>query len=547
MPAQAALSLVLATGNDAASTQSLVIDSNKCPAFGPVATYVAVRVTNTGSSPVSSIQGTISGLGNGVALTGTQGATQALGALGPGASRLVGWHVTYSCIDGAANSPTITISGASVATVTKTVALTVRFSQSAAAGGNVLSTVLGAGAVVGQTISADVTYDFGNINSANEFIMQPAGNTAFDARCLQLVRSQVISSNIVGITTGTMNQLYFTSPIKQSGNGYNVGIRYFYRYLCAGVTSVARPYAAQTSGGTNIKYTGNYDTDPTIVFSFPTPSNPFTIAKSVNRSALVKGNGPHSVTYTVTITNPSPYATVIDQFTDTLPAGVSFQAIAGGSGVTTANSASTPASGASGTIGFSGLFGSSYTLAGNSSLSLVYSAAVPDVVGTYTNSASAIVGNETIGPASASLAVGIADLIVSKTSSVNGAVNQFNFALPGSDIIYTVTVTNSGSFPVTADSLAVVDSMPALVEFYNGDFNPASAGMGAFRFNPGTSSLTCCTSGRISYSNGTGPTPSFTYTPAAGYDGNVTYWKVQPSGILQPGESFSVQFRSRIE
>ena len=489
----------------------------------------------------------IAGLGNGVALTGTQGATQRLGALGAGASRLVGWHVTYSCIDGATNSPTITISGASVAPVTKTVTLTVRFSQSAAAGGNVLSTVLGAGAVVGQTISADVTYAFGNISSSNEFIMQPAGNTAFDARCLQLVGSRVISSNIVGITTGTTDRLYFTSPIKQSGNGYNVGVRYFYRYLCAGVTSVARPYAAQTSGGTNIKYTGNYDTDPTIIFSFPTPSNPFTISKSVNRSALVKGNGPHNVTYTVTLANPSPYATTIDRFADTLPSGVSFQAIAGGSDVTTANSAATPASGATGTIGFNGLFGSSYVLAGNSSLSLVYTAAVPDVVGTYTNSASAMIGNETIGPANALLTVGVADLIVSKTSAVNGAVNPLNFALPGADIIYTVTVTNNGSFPVTADSLAVVDSMPALVEFYNGDFNPALPGMGAFSFNPGTSGLTCCASDRISYSNGAGPTPSFTYMPAAAYDGNVTYWKVRPTGTLQPGESFSVQFRSRIE
>lgn len=547
LPAHAAVSFSLITGDPVANTQSLVIDSNKCPAEGPVAAYVAGTVTNTGASSVTRVAATLSGLTGSFSLTGSQGPTIDLGALAPGAQTIAGWHITYPCTDATPITLMVSTSDDAGASDTDLIVATTRSSQSANSAGNVLSTTLGSGAVVGQIISADVNYDFGNIGNGDEFILQPAGKLGFDAACFRLVATEVISSNINGIMTGQKNLLFFISPAKQSGNGYFVNLRYFYRYLCAGVTTAARPYAAQTSGASNIKYTGNFDGTGALEFNFTGASNPFTITKSASPSPLLQGAGPHITTYTVTVSNPSAYDTLLDSFDDVLPAGIAFDAIEASSGVTAANSAATPATGATGAISFVGLTGSSYALPASSDLTLVYSTTVTDVAGDYLNSVTVNVGSETIGPATTTVTVANARLNVSKQ------VNEYDpsaaglHMTPGNDVVYTIFVENTGPFAADPDSVILVDDMPGEVEFFNNDFDPASPGMGPFDFDPGASGLTCCDAGDIEYSNSTGASPVFGYVPAGGYDGAVSYIKLNPKGNLQPGESFSVKFRARIE
>lgn len=70
----------------------------------------------------------------------------------------------------------------SAATLSRTFTLNGRSSISANAGGNVLNATLGPGAVVGQTVYFDTTYDFGGSGVGDEFILQPNGSSSFRAR-----------------------------------------------------------------------------------------------------------------------------------------------------------------------------------------------------------------------------------------------------------------------------------------------------------------------------------------------------------------------------
>lgn len=111
------------------------------------------------------------------------------------------------------------------------------------------------------------------------------------------------------------------------------------------------------------------------------------------------------MTYTVTISNPSSFSAVIGRITDVLPVGLTYQGIATGSAVTSANSSSVPSAGATGTIEWHGIPDTSHAIAANGSLSLKYTATVT-AGGAYTNSATVTVGLVTNGPATSTIIVG---------------------------------------------------------------------------------------------------------------------------------------------
>ena len=351
--AQAQLTFQLRTGDPATNVQSMPIDSNNCAGSGPRAIYVGGIVTNTGSTTVDNIVATISGVTGNFALG--QSANQSVGSLGAGQSTGVYWFVKYGC-SAATVTSTIAITSTAAA-VSRTVGLAAISSISANAGGNVLSSTLGPGAVVGQTIYFDASYDFGGSDVGDEFILQPSGSQLFDASCFRLVGTEIRGSNIAPIAVGTLNKIYFRQTQKQSGNGYFANVRYFFEYQCAGATTTARPYATMTSGN-SLKYTGNYDGSGSISIAFPGATNPFTISKTSDIGSTTAGVAA-TVKYTVTVTNPSAYASRISQFVDTLPAGAKFLALDSASNVTAANSSSVPAANATGTLTFTGRQGQS--------------------------------------------------------------------------------------------------------------------------------------------------------------------------------------------
>lgn len=444
------------------SSPDLTLDSNSPCTAGPTSAYVAFRVTNTSGATTQNLRVTLGGLANGIVLGGGQAAQQFVGALAPGASRAMYWFVVYPCNFGITTTLTASATDNTAGAVTGSGTVTTYSMISAMAGGVVASAVLGPGAVVGQTITSDVAFDFGGADVGSTYNLQPVGNANFPASCFQLMRTTIVSSNVTAIAAGTENRQYFVSTTKEPGNGYRATIRYYYKYLCAGVTSQVRPYSNQLSG-TQLKYSSNYETfvGPTL----PGATNPFVVTKSATPDRLPGGG---KATYTITVSNPSSFPAEVDSIVDLLPAGVSYDSIAPGSGITAGNSGSLPARGAVGTILFRGIPGSSYSLPAGGTLRLIYTVSVSATPGEYVNQAAAVTGTTVLGggPASATVTVGTADLSVAKSGPATTAVSD--------TVRYVLTVANAG--PQTAYRVTLSDTLPAGVTFVSATRAPTLVG-----------------------------------------------------------------------
>lgn len=140
-----------------------------------------------------------------------------------------------------------------------------------------------------------------------------------------------------------------------------------------------------------------------------------------------------------------------------------------------------------------------------------------------------------------------------KTAAMVGTSGTSQFAIPGSDVYYTLTVTNSGDGTVDSDTLFLADPLPAEVEFYNADIDGGGPATGAVYFTQSGAGLTFTLATDVKYSNSATKPASFaacSYTPSAGYDPNVKHLCLNPKGKMLAGDpdpSFSVQFRARIK
>lgn len=138
-------------------------------------------------------------------------------------------------------------------------------------------------------------------------------------------------------------------------------------------------------------------------------------------------------------------------------------------------------------------------------------------------------------------------LSVTKTSTpwsdpVNGTTNPKQ--VPGGDVLYTLTVANTGGSPVDLSSSVLADKLPSTLSFYNGDIDDAGPLTGNVAFVPGNSGLTLGAA-NVTYSNNGGT--SYAYTPAAGYDANVSAVRFAAAGSMAANSSFSIRFRARVK
>lgn len=120
--------------------------------------------------------------------------------------------------------------------------------------------------------------------------------------------------------------------------------------------------------------------------------------------------------------------------------------------------------------------------------------------------------------------------------------NRFN--IPGADVIYTLTVSNSNSSPVDVGTMILSDPLPSAMTFYNGDIDDAGPLTTNYEFTPGTSGLTFAAA-NLGYSNNGGST--YAYAPAAGYDAAVNAIRLSPQGTMPANSSFSIKFRTRVK
>ena len=440
------------------SDTALTLDSNS-PAVGPGAQYVAFRVTNTSLAAVPNLTLTISGFASGVTLAGGQAASQYVGTLAAGASRTLYWFVSYPTTYNIRVTLTVSASDGAGNTASGSAAVRTVSMISAQAGGLASTSTIGPGAVIGQLIPLDVGFTFKGWKANDTFNLQAAGNASFPAGCVQLVSTTITAVDpdlSAVIPLGTADRQYFraTSASPGGGSEWRVSIRYMFRYLCAGASGTPLPYSNELSG-TQLKYSSDYGVgggNPGPIPPAPAPSASFVVAKTASASNLPLGG---AVTYTVTVQNISTFAVTIDSIQDVLPSGATYVAIAAGSGVTAANSSTTPVAGSTGTIVWRGLPGTSYAIAAGATLSLTYTVTIPATGGSYSNSARPYVANTLLGTGVATVTVGSADVSVTKSGPAT--------VVAGDTIKYVLVTANAG--PGAAAVVVVKDNLPAGLTF----------------------------------------------------------------------------------
>ena len=131
-------------------------------------------------------------------------------------------------------------------------------------------------------------------------------------------------------------------------------------------------------------------------------------------------------------------------------------------------------------------------------------------------------------------------------------------SIPGAMEVYTLRVTNQGSGSVDANTVAIVDAVPANTALFVQDLGTAGSGPIAFTNGTPSSTLTYTFSGLgnggddVEFSSNGGA--SWAYTPvanASGCDPAVTHIRVKPKGTMAAASSvgnpyFEVRFRVRV-
>jgi len=127
------------------------------------------------------------------------------------------------------------------------------------------------------------------------------------------------------------------------------------------------------------------------------------------------------------------------------------------------------------------------------------------------------------------------NLSIAKSSAVFDPLSAGLFNIPGNDVVYTISVQNSGNGPPDIDATFVVDSLPATVEFYNGDIDGAGPETDPVVFADFGTGMTFDYAADVSFSDSVTPPTTFvgcTYTPIAGYDPDVKHICFLPSGTM---------------
>lgn len=149
--------------------------------------------------------------------------------------------------------------------------------------------------------------------------------------------------------------------------------------------------------------------------------------------------------------------------------------------------------------------------------------------------------------------IGMAILSVAKSKTLFG---PSGFHLPGNDVIYTITASNVGGAATDTNTVFLLDSLPAQVELYVGDFDGAGPATGTVLFTQQNgAALTFAQATDVRFSNAATPPTSLaqcTYVPTVTgtYDAAIRHVCINPKNVLaagNPAPSFTVQFRTRIK
>ncbi len=152
--------------------------------------------------------------------------------------------------------------------------------------------------------------------------------------------------------------------------------------------------------------------------------------------------------------------------------------------------------------------------------------------------------------------LGIPVVSVTKTSAIYAPSSTTDFMLPGNDVIYTITASNSGTAATDTDSVFILDSLPPQVEIYLGDFDGGGPATGTILLTQQNgAALTYTPATDLRFSSAVAAPTSFaqcTYVPTltSTYDPAIRHICINPKLALAsgtPAPTVTVQFRAQIK
>ena len=526
------------------------LDSNRVT-DGPNVFPVGARVCNTGGTTLDNVVATFIWDSANIYINLTEGNTLSTRSLAPGACVNKFFNVTVTRNNAAYNTARrfhITATADGTGTVSTPTPRELFIERLVSQGRNDIRSIIGPTTVyVGNTYNYTVNAETapGGYEQLEAFLH--LSNIIFQVQNVSTTyttptgaTNDKVYADACGWNNNPLSPTYRScvGPTNYSGGkaGDIISTTYTVKVLSTGTTTISS--VIYDFSGSSYHYNADFGQDVLIVTALPPP---LTLSKSASTNRLF-GSG--TVTYTLRLTNGSSYAMTVNDFVDTLPTSPASPAYVSGSSTFNGAAIGNPTIAGS-TLTWSGTF----LVPAGQNRDLTYQVTLPSNVGNYVNSAIARLEYTQIdttaatndnAPASATVEM-VAPPNIELSKCVYAGVQCVTTtveALPGADVIYSISFTNSGGY--YASSFVIRDGIPA-----NTDFK-----LGSVTTNLGTTGLTVA----VAYSNDSGAT--WTYTPAsgaggapAGYDRLVTDIRWSFTGNLSqtaPNNQGSVGFTVRI-
>lgn len=506
--------------------------------------YVSYQITNDGGYQPD-VWVTIGSFTGGViSLAPNEDGVERLGAMNAGETKTAYFYIQASGATSTAQQQTISVyngrptsGGTLIASSNFSMTSVVETIQASA---NKVTVVTSGPnpATLGGTMTMTVTGSTGTIGAAKVLSFTPATYLTWAAKSYELYSSTI---QLSGSNTGTYTDqlLLPTSAITSTAD-----TQYTATYLFRAVDFTTGPTAVSPIGffssGTQVKHTdtsGYASLQPVQQIT-----NTTVLSKLVNSSVLFAAT---TVTYTVRLTNSGSSDVSLDDIVDKLPTSPAVVSYIANSSSYGGVAIPDPA-----ISGSTLTWARTFTVPAGQSKDLTYRVSIPATLGTYTNSATGHIASIQIdttidmtdnAPASVNVQMTtVPNISLTKCVYSGGScVTTNTTALPGDDLVYSITFTNTGGY--SASSFIISDHIPANTDFKVGSVTSSF-------------SSTALTGVAIAYSNNNGST--WTYTPTsgggsapAGYDRNVTNIRWTFSGTLSQtanSNTGSVGFTSRI-
>ena len=312
--------------------------------------------------------------------------------------------------------------------------------------------------VLGATTTLTVDGDTGTIGCVNPpsacsgsskgpLGFSPATFADWRADAYELVGVNIVLSD--GNTGTYDNVLYIDSVASNSSTHYVV--TYYFRPVSTTASTTTLSPVSYIASGTQIKHTslssGAYSGGLLPILP---AVNEILLAKSVSNATLPTEGG--VVTYTLSATNSGSYAVSLDSFIDVLPAGATYVADS-----TTFNDVGLADPYISGsTLDWSSLF----EIPAGATRNLIFQATLPATPGTYTNSATALIGAAVIDTtlATSDNVPPTASTVVLNAPTISKAFSPTALAIGNSSTL-TLTIGNTNTAHAL-NGIAISDTLP---------------------------------------------------------------------------------------